>query len=189
MVTICIGHDNPPPTQLAMSSRHALNENGGVPADELLETLRAVCDCADLAYSEVPVRLGGGFVTENHAFLLADAPPPWNQQLVLRLFPTSAPADLARREATTQRVLCEQGYPAARVLFFHESARIDGRRFFVMERLAGRALMGGIRVRELGGSGLRLFWQLPDVTASVQASLHPLDAQPLVEAMGATAPP
>ena len=72
-------------------------------------------------------------------------------------------------------------------MFFHESARIDGRRFFVMERLAGRALMGGIRVRELGGSGLRLFRQLPDVTASVQASLHRLDARPLVEAMGATA--
>jgi aminoglycoside phosphotransferase (APT) family kinase protein len=103
---------------------------------------------------------------------------------VLRVFPSFVPDDQPRREAITQRVLCDQGYPAARVVYFDDDARLDGRRFFVMERLVGRSMIGGIRIRDLSASGLRVFRQLPVTTATLQASLHALDATQLVTALG-----
>ena len=103
----------------------------------------------------------------------------------MRLFPTSSPPDLAHREAAVQTVVTEQGYPAARVLLFDEATRLLGRRFFVMERLPGHPMMGGIRIGELAGSAWRLFTRLADVTATLQASLHRIDAQPLLAELGA----
>ncbi len=148
--------------------------------EELLDVVRVELGDALVTYQERPVRLTGGFFTENHAFLLAGAPPPWNGPLVVRLFPSAAPPDLARREAAVQRVLSAQGYPAAPVVMFDDSARLHGKRFFVMERLPGAALMAGNRMRELAGSAWRMYRQLPDVTATVQASLHRVDASPLL---------
>ncbi len=153
--------------------------------DELLDIVRRRAGCADVAFAEPPARLSGGFFTENWAFRLAAAPPPWSAPLVVRLFPSISAPELACREATTQRVLCAQGFPAAPVLWFDDSARLCGRRFFVMERLPGNAMMGGIRVRELAGAGWHLLRRLPEVTASVQASLHDMDAAPLVTELGA----
>lgn len=153
-------------------------------ADELLGALPDTLARVDVAYAEPLVRLGGGFFAENYAFRLAGVPPPWDTPLVVRLFPSSSPPDLARREAAIQTVLADQGYPTARVLLFEEGARLLGRRFFVMERLPGRPMMGGIRIREMARSGWRLFNRLADVTASLQASLHRLDAGPLVAELG-----
>jgi aminoglycoside phosphotransferase (APT) family kinase protein len=153
-------------------------------AGELLDAVRTDAGRSDLDYAESPTRLSGGYFTENYAFRVTGAPPPWDGPLVVRLFPSEAPPDLARREAAVQRVLVEQGYPAPGVVFFDESARLLGRHFFVMARLPGRPLMGGIRVHELLGSGWGVFRQLVEITASSQAWLHRLDAGPLVHQLG-----
>jgi aminoglycoside phosphotransferase (APT) family kinase protein len=156
-------------------------------AADLLDAIRHTVGRADLDYAEPPIRLSGGYFTENYAIRVADAPAPRDGPLVVRLFPSEAPPDLARREATVQRVLVDQGYPAPGIVFFDESALLLGRHFFVMERLPGRPLMGGIRVHELIGSGWSVFRRLVEITASSQAWLHRLDAAPLVLQLG-TAP-
>src|SRR6266511_5459812 len=79
---------------------------------------------ADVTYAEPPVRLGGGFSAENYAFHLARASPPRDGPLVVRLFPSSAPPDLAHREAAAQTVLADQGYPTVRAVLFDEEARV-----------------------------------------------------------------
>jgi aminoglycoside phosphotransferase (APT) family kinase protein len=161
-----------------------VSDDRTVQGDDLLRLLRDTVGLSDVAYAEPPVRLGGGFFAENYGFRLSGAPPPWNTPLVVRLFPVSSPADLPRWEAAVQTVVVRQGYPAAGVVFFADDARLLGRRFFIMERLPGRPMMGGIGVRELAGSGWRLFSRLADVTAEVQASLHRLDADPLLAEFG-----
>ncbi|HEV3227132.1 MAG TPA: hypothetical protein VGZ52_09860, partial [Acidimicrobiales bacterium] len=52
-----------------------------------------------VAFRDAPVRLGGGFFTDNYVFRLTNRTEPWDGHLVARLFPTSAPDLLARREA------------------------------------------------------------------------------------------
>jgi aminoglycoside phosphotransferase (APT) family kinase protein len=151
--------------------------------DELLRALR-VHLCEDtLAYAEPPQRLGGGFFTENHAFRLAGALAGWDVPLVVRLFPNGAPPDLAFREASVQTALTAQHFPAAPVLWFDNAERLDDRRFFVMQRLPGRALVGGIRVRELI-SAVRFSGRLPEITAAVQARLHHQDPSELARTLG-----
>jgi aminoglycoside phosphotransferase (APT) family kinase protein len=149
-------------------------------AEELLETARVAIGRPDIVYAEAPERLGGGFFTENHAFRLANASAPWDGPLVVRLFPNEAPADLARREAAVQRVLAAQDYPAPAIVWFDDAARLSARRCFVMRRLPGRPMIGGIRPRELITSLPKLFRQLVDTTASAQAWLHRLDPAPLL---------
>lgn len=153
-------------------------------ADELLGALHAQGGHTQATYAEPPVRFDGGYFTENHAFRLADAPPPFDGPLVVRLFPSTSPPDLPRREAAVQSVLSDQGYPAPPVVLFDEDARLAGRRFFVMARLAGRPILGGIRIRELATSGRHGFTRLADMTARMQAWLHRLDANPLLEQLG-----
>jgi len=149
-------------------------------AEELLDAARDATGRAELVYEEPPVRLGGGFFTENHAFRLRDAPPPWEGPLVVRLFPNEAPADLAHREATAQRVLAEQRYPAPPIVWFDADARLAGRRCFVMRKLPGHMLVGGIRFRELLTSVPTLQRRLVETTAVAQAWLHCLDPAPFV---------
>jgi aminoglycoside phosphotransferase (APT) family kinase protein len=161
------------------ASRHT----AAVLAEELLETVRSVTGRAEAEYAEPPERLTGGFFTENHAFRLADAPPPWDGPMVVRLFPSEAPDDLARREAAVQRVLDDQGYPAPGIVWFDDDARLADRRCFVMRRLPGRPLVGGIRPRELLTSARKLYRQVVEMTATAQAWLHRLDAAPLVDAL------
>jgi aminoglycoside phosphotransferase (APT) family kinase protein len=155
-------------------------------AEDLLDAVRREVGRRDIDYVEEPVRFTGGFFTENHGFRLAGAPPPWDGPLVVRLFPSEAPSDLARREVVVQRVLVDQGYPAPGVVLFDDAARLMGRHFFVMERLPGRPMLGGIRVREVIGSGWGVFRRLVEMTASAQAWLHRLDAAPLVKQLGDT---
>jgi aminoglycoside phosphotransferase (APT) family kinase protein len=160
--------------------KRAPRHTAAVLADELLETARSVTGRADVEYAEPPVRLSGGFFTENHAFCLTRAPAPWDGPLVVRLFPGEAPPDLARREATVQRVLAGQGYPAPAIVWFDDDARLAERRCFVMRRLPGHPLVGGIRPRELLMSLRKLYRQVVEMTASAQAALHRLDAAPIV---------
>jgi aminoglycoside phosphotransferase (APT) family kinase protein len=162
-----------------------LGDTSGVLDGELLEIARRATGRDDVAYAEPPVRFTGGFFTENHSFRLAGAvPAPWDGELVVRLFPSEAPATLAGREATVQRVLVDQSYPAPRIVFFEDGALLAGRHFFVMERLPGGPLLGGIRIRELMRSGWGLFNRMVDVTVTAQARLHRLDAQPLLQQLG-----
>jgi aminoglycoside phosphotransferase (APT) family kinase protein len=152
--------------------------------DELLDVVRVETGCAGLEYARVPVRLSGGFFTENLAFSVAGAPAPWDGPLVVRLFPSEAPDDLARREATVQRVLAAHGYPAPAVVWFDDTARISDRRCFVMRRLPGQPMVGGIKPRDLLTSGRTILRRLVETTASAQAWLHRIDAQLLVEQLG-----
>jgi aminoglycoside phosphotransferase (APT) family kinase protein len=153
-------------------------------ADELLGLLRDRLAPATINYAESLDRFSGGFFAENYGFSLTGAPPPWSAPLVVRLLPSSAPPELAFREAAVQTVVTDQDYPAARVVFFEDGARLLGRPFFIMERLPGRPVMADIRTLALLRSGWGLFTRLPDLTANVQASLHRLDAGPLMAALG-----
>jgi aminoglycoside phosphotransferase (APT) family kinase protein len=69
-------------------------------------------------------------------------------------------------------------------VFFDDGARLGGRLFFVMECMPGRTLIGGIRVREVIGSGWGLMRRLAEITAFAQVWLHRLDAEPLVRELG-----
>jgi aminoglycoside phosphotransferase (APT) family kinase protein len=162
-----------------------VSDDRTVQGDDLLRLLRDTVGLSDVAYAEPPVRLRRRFPSPRTT---ASGCPvrchPWDTPLVVRLFPASSPADLPRWEAAVQAVVVRQGYPAAGVVFFADDARLLGRRFFIMERLPGRPMMGGIGVRELAGSGWRLFSRLADVTAEVQVSLHRLDADPLLAEFG-----
>jgi aminoglycoside phosphotransferase (APT) family kinase protein len=170
-----------------LRGRRASDPTGqDVVGDELLELLRAHLNTTTLEYAEAPRTLRGGFFTENRAFRLADPPPGWDAPLVVRLFPSDAPADLAARESAVQSDLVRQGYPAAPVRFHDPVARVDGRRFFVMDRLPGRALVGGMRPGDLLRAA-RHARRLPEVTAAVQHALHQQDASTLEIALGAGA--
>ena len=179
-------HEHAPCAAATVARPAAPSEDVGVLADELLDALHRKIGGTQPTYAEPPVRFEGGYFTENHGFRLAGAPPPWDGPLVVRLFPSTSPSDLPRREAAVQRVLSDQGYPAPPVVLFDDEARLVGRRFFVMARLPGRPLLGGIRVRELAKSGLRVFTRLTDMTASMQAWMHRLDAKPLLTQLGDT---
>jgi aminoglycoside phosphotransferase (APT) family kinase protein len=154
--------------------------------EELLAALAPVVGVRRLAYAEPPVRLGGGFYTENHAFQLAEVDWPWSAPLVVRIFPLHAPPDLAPREATVQTALVEQGYPAARVLWFHDDARLSGRQYLIMERLPGHPFLGDLGLTAIAGSAWRLLTRLPSVTASLHARLHRVDPTPVVARLSGT---
>ena len=79
-----------------------------------------------------------------------------------------------------QATLVEQGFPAPRIVWFDDAARLLGRRFFVMERLEGHSMQGGNRFSDIAWSGPRVVARLATVTASTQATLHRLDAASLV---------
>jgi aminoglycoside phosphotransferase (APT) family kinase protein len=155
-------------------------------ASELLAELGPVIGGGDLSYAEPLARLSGGFFTENYGFRLAGAPPPWDGRLVVRLFPVVVDDDAVRREAVVQRELAAVGFPTPAVLHFNADAHVDGRRYFVMERMPGAPLMGGIRFGALLRDGPRLLPRLVHVTAEVQAELHGLDPAPVTAALGGT---
>jgi aminoglycoside phosphotransferase (APT) family kinase protein len=155
-------------------------------ADELLAELRPVVGRDELAYAEALTELSGGFFTENHAFRLAGVPSPWSGSMVLRLFPVALADEAVRREAVVQRELAAAGFPTPRVTHFDPQARIDGRRYFVMERMAGKPLMGGISAKLVLRDGPGLLRRLARITAEQQAALHAIDPERVVEALDGT---
>jgi aminoglycoside phosphotransferase (APT) family kinase protein len=106
--------------------------------------------------------------------------------MVVRLFPVVVSDDTVRREAVVQRELAATGFPTPRVTHFDPQARIDGRRYFVMERMAGKPLMGGIRASTLLRDGPGLLRRLARITADRQAALHAIDPAPVIEALDGT---
>jgi aminoglycoside phosphotransferase (APT) family kinase protein len=155
-------------------------------ADELLDVLCPAVGVDDLRYAEPLVRFTGGFFTENHSFRLANVPAPWNEPLVLRLFPSAMRPENVRCEVEVQRAVSVQNYPTPRILAFDESKRLCGRQFLVMQRLPGNALMGDIGVGTIIRRGPRLLTELANTTAEMQAALHALDPAPLLEALDGT---
>jgi aminoglycoside phosphotransferase (APT) family kinase protein len=153
------------------------------PSDLLLAELRDRLGLADLEFSEPPVRLSGGFFTDNYAFTLSGAPHDWSGPLVLRLFPAHLPPTQAQREAVVQTALAEQGFPAPRVLAIDASGDTLGRAWFVMERLPGRTLQGGIALREIASSARPLL-RMPTILADVIVRLQRVDPAPVVAALG-----
>jgi aminoglycoside phosphotransferase (APT) family kinase protein len=166
--------------RIVAGQTHERRDHGRVLGDDLLAELRGRLPGEGLAYVEPPVRLGGGFFTENHAFRLANMSPPWDKRLVLRLFPASVAPGLAGIEAATQTMLAGHGFPAPAVVLFDAEARLDGRRFFVMEMLEGHPLMSDIKVRDLVSTGWTLLRRLAPITASVHVMLHRIDPAPLL---------
>ena len=94
-----------------------------------------------------PQRMGGGFYTDNYAFRLRGVPAGWDGPLVLRLFPASAPAGQARREAIVQNIAADH-VPAPRVIL-QETTPFEERQWFIMERLPGRPVLGGLEIGEI----------------------------------------
>jgi len=152
-------------------------------ADDLLDALRPVIGVDELGYVEAPIKLTGGFFTENHAFRLAGAPPSWDGPLVLRLFPSLMRIENVRCEVEVQRAVRAQHYPAPRVLTFDEQSRLRGRLFLVMERLPGSSMMGDVDFGTVIRRGPRLLTDLPRTMAEQQAALHALDPGPVVAAL------
>jgi aminoglycoside phosphotransferase (APT) family kinase protein len=153
-------------------------------ADELLDTARALTGVDALSFEAAPVRFDGGYFTENHGFSLLGAPPPWDGPLVVRLFPSSMPLELVRVEVTVQRTVAEQGFATPSVVAFDETAHLAGRRFLVMERLPGAAMLAGAGLGTVLRHGPRLVGDLARTTAELQVALHRLDPEPVREELG-----
>ena len=137
----------------------------------------------DVVFAEAPARLGGGFYTDNYAFRISGGPTGWDGPLVLRLFPASAPPGLAKREAVVQEVAAEH-VPAPRVLLSQDGEQLEGRDWFIMERLPGLPLVGGVEIGEILHSLPTLLFRLPSLTATTQLALQRIDASPMVDAVG-----
>jgi len=151
----------PPPADLASGLVAFLREALGEPALELADGLTAV---------------SGGFDTRIFAFRLAGVSPSSAGPLILRLLgPHHAPAR-ALREQVVQNTLANSGYPAPRVLCASADVSTLGGAFLVMERVPGRALIED-RIFNLGA-----------VLVDLQARLHALDADALLEALGRSGP-
>lgn len=148
----------------------------------LLQHLRDALG-SGVSYEEPPVRLGGGFYTDNYAFRVAGGPVGWDGPLVLRLFPASAPPRLARREAVVQNLAAEH-VPAPRVLLHQEGTHLEGREWFIMQRLPGHPVLGGVEVGQILRSVPTLLRRLPQLTATTQLALQRVDATPFVDAVG-----
>jgi aminoglycoside phosphotransferase (APT) family kinase protein len=152
--------------------------------DDLLTELAPLVGRTDLAYAEPPQLLTGGFFTENHRFRLTGAPSPWDRTLVLRLFPVSVPDDIVQLEATVQGGVAAAGFPTPDVVHFDPSARLDGRRYFVMDYVSGAPMLGGISIGVLLRQGPRLLRRLSHTTADVQVQLHQVDPAPILAELG-----
>ena len=155
--------------------------------DELLGELRRVIGVDDLAFAEAPEKLSGGFFTTNFRFRLVGASSPWDGPLVVRLFPPVIADDSVVQEAVVQRGLAAAGLPTPAVLHFDLAARVDGRRYFVMEFLSGGPLLAGIGVGPIIRNGPRILRGLSQMTADVQARLHAIDPAPIVAQLDAPA--
>ncbi|MGO9454024.1 MAG: phosphotransferase [Candidatus Binataceae bacterium] len=159
----------------------------------LLEYLRATLQQPDLAYSEEPRRLIGGFDAAIFAFQLNGAPGAYSEPLVLRLVGASSDLDRVRIEAAVQNALAEMGYPAPRVFRTETEVAILGGAFVLMERISGRTLAQGFEGLARGRGPrelIRILMQVPGMLREIrtmmidaQYRLHQLPVEPLIRAL------
>lgn len=111
----------------------------------LLEHLRFHLGDRELKYTEEPRRLTKGMFAQVWQFSLASATPEWSRHVVLRVYPSEADPCQVHVEAAVQNGLVAEGFPAPKVLVSEDSGAVPGRPFVVMERIAGRPVLRGLR--------------------------------------------
>ncbi|MGO9607851.1 MAG: phosphotransferase family protein [Candidatus Binataceae bacterium] len=179
--------------QIDSESKPAASATGDAELSRrLLEYLRATLQQPDLAYSEEPRRLIGGFDAAIFAFQLNRAPGAYSGPLVLRLVGASNDLDRVRIEATVQNALAEMGYPAPRVFRTETEVAILGGAFVLMERISGRTLARGFEGLGRGRGPrdlIRILTRVPGMLREIrtmmidaQYRLHQLPVEPLVRA-------
>jgi aminoglycoside phosphotransferase (APT) family kinase protein len=122
------------------------------------------------AFAAPPAAMSGGWDTRVYWFQLADAPPPYDRPLVLRLFPSPADAPRAATEFEVQRFVHHRGYPAPEPLLLETGAQVLGGPFMVMERVPGRPLRD-----HLAGPSLHAL-RAASLLAEAHVRLHRLPA-------------
>jgi len=142
----------------------------------LLRVLRGVTGRPGLAFEHDPVPLTGGYWAELLAFSLAEPPPGWPRDLVIRLMPDSS---VARKETIFQAAVSDAGFRTPAVRAFGGPDDGLGRAFMVMDRVHGAPLMPGLAGAGALAAGLRQAGRMPDALASVMAALHAIDPRPV----------
>jgi aminoglycoside phosphotransferase (APT) family kinase protein len=153
-------------------------ETGASIARGLLDSLRAEFGRPSIEFAEGPTEIGGGFDTRIFGFRLSNVPAPLAGPLILRLLAAHHPPGRALRERAIQNEVAAQGYPAPRVFLTSTETASLGGAWLVMERAAGRPLLGA------------QFLNLSGAIADAQRRLHMLDAEGLrraIEAEGQSA--
>ena len=93
----------------------------------------------------LPVANGAGFDTHIYFVRLegeGDAlPSGWQGELVLRIFPSPAQGERARRESEVQRFAAAAGYPAPPSLAWADRDAPLGLPFMIMPRVSGRMML------------------------------------------------
>jgi len=161
----------------------------------LLADLRSRLDAPELAYAEPPTRILSGAENWIFALRLRGAPADLAGPLVLRRYrPSRDPVGL-RAEASLQRALAAQGYPAPRVPLVCEDPAPLGGAYLLMQRLPGRVLVGTASsllegfaspargARDLLRGIYEAAHRAPRDLARWMLRLHALDPAPLVEAL------
>ena len=139
---------------------------------QLLEYVRSQLGDRCLGYAHEPRRLTRGMFAEVWQFSLANGPPGWSRDLVLRVYPGDADRTQVHVEAAIQNGLVDAGFPAPEVLLAEESDRALGRPFVIMERVPGRTALRGLRWDRFLRDLPRLTRTWPSALAQAAARLH-----------------
>lgn len=118
-------------------------------------------------------RLQGGFDTDTYAVSLANAPGELSSELVLRHFRHAGEAMRVVREAAIQNAAASGGHKVPAVPVDSTGVLLDGRPFFLMERVPG------INLGDLLMSDQSYAAKFPAIMANLQAGLHKLDTTKL----------
>ena len=81
---------------------------------QLLNFMQGYLDQKEIEFASEPSLLKGGFHTTALRFRLKGAAPPFDHDLVLRVYPQNDTSLIPFREAAFQNGLAEQGFPAPR---------------------------------------------------------------------------
>jgi aminoglycoside phosphotransferase (APT) family kinase protein len=133
--------------------------------EQLLATLSAHLDRAEVRFSEALHPLEGGYSNEIFRFRLEQPPSPFDQPLVLRL--THDERDTAR-EGIIENGVAEQGFRAPPVLLRGGSSSAFGRPFLVTPLSPGVSFGETITAR----TAIGVFRRLPDQLAASMVVLH-----------------
>lgn len=111
-------------------------------------------------------------------FGLADPPAGLDGELVARIVPDP---NLGAWEAQVQGYVAAQGFPTPRVRLTETADSPLGRWLIVMDHIDGTPPMAGLGIATIASQIPNLLRHLPDQLATISASLHSLDPEPLAE--------
>ena len=146
--------------------------------EQLLTVLCTHLDRPALRFSEPLHPFEGGYSNEIFRFRLEDAPPPFNQPLVLRL--THDERDTAR-EGIIENGVAEQGFRAPPVLLRGGSSSAFGRPFLLTPLSPGLPFDETITVR----TAISAFRRLPDQLATAMLALHQVPTENITARLAA----